>query len=37
MATDPLTSPVENLLANSVLLTVTGGETVFAAAAATLS
>lgn len=37
LASDPLTSPVENLLANSVLLTVTGGKTVFDAAAATLS
>ncbi|KPN19406.1 amidohydrolase [Arthrobacter sp. Edens01] len=37
LATNPLTAPAENLLVNAVLLTVTGGETVFDAAAATLS
>ncbi|MBF4993245.1 hypothetical protein ITX31_03845 [Arthrobacter gandavensis] len=37
LASDPLTAPPQNLLANRVLLTVTGGETVFDAAAATLS
>lgn len=37
LATDPLTAEAESLLANTVLLTVTGGETVFDNAAATLS
>ncbi|UPO77395.1 amidohydrolase [Arthrobacter sp. Helios] len=37
LATDPLTAEPESLLANTVLLTVTGGETVFDNAAATLS
>ncbi|MCC3297524.1 amidohydrolase [Arthrobacter caoxuetaonis] len=37
LAADPLAGPAEDLLANSVLLTVTGGRTVFSAAADTLS